>query len=326
VGFVLTAPLSVFVELVASAGINGIYALNLAVAAVMLTGMYVLLLELDRMAQTWTSDEERTRWKVEAAAGRSAVREAFRLPKVPRFSGAGALAWRQFTGAKTYASGLIVSMIIPAILSSLPLLMNLDPIDMFINVAGSLAFYSFLLFPAALKFDFRRDCDRLAILKTLPIHPMAVTIGQLATPIGLTLVIQVAVLCFAYTVNPVPPAMLIWALLLLLPVNMVIFGMENWFFLIYPHRLNQEGVQIFLRSILMFTAKGLLFAGAMTMIFLWGMSCRAITQFPFMPAGVDHRAVFAVGILLMTTFFGGVLVWLVSRAYRRFDPSMDLPS
>lgn len=326
VGYVLTAPLSVFVVLVASAGVNGVYALNLAVAVVMLTGMYVLLLELDRRARTWTSDEERVRWKVESAAGRTGNGSLSLLPRVPRWGGAGALAWRQFTGARTYASSLIVSMVIPAVLSSLPLLMNLDPVDTFINVAGSLAFYSFLLFPAALKFDFRRDCDRLAILKTLPIPPLAATIGQLATPIGLTLMVQVAVLCFAYTVTPVPLSMLAWALMLLLPVNMIIFGMENWFFLIYPHRLNQEGVQIFLRSILMFTAKGLLFAGAMTLIFLWGMSCRAIAGLSFMPAGLDHRTVFAVGILLMTTFFGGLLVWLVSRAYRRFDPSMDLPS
>ena len=49
--------------------------------------------------------------------------------------------------------------------------------------AGTLAFYTFLLLPTAVRFDFRRDLDRMAMFKGLPISPAATVIGQTITPI-----------------------------------------------------------------------------------------------------------------------------------------------
>ena len=50
-----------------------------------------------------------------------------------------------------------------------PMFVLADPLGAFLSTAGALAFYTFLLLPTALRFDFRRDLDRLALFKSLPI-------------------------------------------------------------------------------------------------------------------------------------------------------------
>ena len=88
-----------------------------------------------------------------------------RLPRIPRWGGAGALAWRQLVGARRRWGSLLTAMIAPSVLSCAPCFIIADPSIAFLATAGTLAFYTFLLLPTALRFDFRRDLDRLATLK-----------------------------------------------------------------------------------------------------------------------------------------------------------------
>ena len=74
--------------------------------------------------------------------------------------------------------------------------------------AGTLAFYTFLLLPTAVRYDFRRDLDRMAMLKSLPISPAATVIGQTITPILIATVFQAIVLAFAI-VAPIAVAALL---------------------------------------------------------------------------------------------------------------------
>ena len=74
-----------------------------------------------------------------------------------------------------------------------------------------MAFYTFLLLPTALRFDFRRDLDRLATLKGLPITPAAAAIGQTLAPVLIATAFQGGVLTWhqgwiAPTVVPHRPA------------------------------------------------------------------------------------------------------------------------
>jgi hypothetical protein len=155
--------------------------------------------------------------------------------------------------------------------SCLPLIVFDDPHIVLLNVVGSLAFYSFLLLPAALKFDFRRDVDRIAILKSLPVRPAAVVTGQLATPILIASAYQLAVLLITVLIYPVHPGLLVAAFVLLAPLNILIFALDNLIYLLYPYRLNQEGLEIFLRTTLTFTAKGLLFGLALGVTLAWAL-------------------------------------------------------
>ena len=163
-------------------------------------------------------------------------------------------------GANRQRSQLAVALALPGILAILPVFVCGNGRQAALQVSAALTFYSFLLLPTALKFDFRRDIQRMAILKSLPIRPVAVVLGQIATPTLLAFAFQATVLTATIAVRPFPVWMLLATLLLLAPLNALIFTLDNLVYLLYPYRLNQEGIEIFLRTTLTFTAKGLIFA------------------------------------------------------------------
>ena len=84
---------------------------------------------------------------------------------------------------------------------------------------GTLVFYTFRLLPTALRFDFRRDLDRLATLKSFPITPAAETIGQTLAPVLITTLFQCGVLTSAIIARSLPPHHLILVLLVIIPLN-----------------------------------------------------------------------------------------------------------
>ena len=250
---------------------------------------------------------------------RCGLRSAFRVPAhwrgVKRF------------GAYHYRTSLAISLIIPAFLSCTTLMTPQAGWMMFVQLVGGLAFYSFLLLPTALKFDFRRDVDRLATLKSLPISPLAITVGQLAVPVLLCTLFQVGVLLVAMVVRPYPIWLGLAALVLLVPINVLIFATENLIFLLYPYRLSQEGLGVFLRTILTFTAKSVIFVMALVIVVVWALLVRQIGTW-LLPGGelVAISLVFCTGIwsLVMAAAIGTVA--LLARVYGRFDPSQDAPA
>ena len=208
-------------------------------------------------------------------------------------------------------------MILPGILSLLPISVATTTGSMLLQVIGSLVFYSFLLMPSALRFDFRRDVDRLSVLRALPIGAWATTIGQLATPVIACSIFQLAVLFVALLLKPFPPSWLLYAMLLLVPVNALIFSLENLIFMLFPYRPNQEGVGVFLRTILTFTGKGLIFGLGVVVSVAWMFAARQ-----WFGGGT---LLFMTGMWTMICMTVAVLLLLVVRTYTNFDPSQDTP-
>ncbi len=328
-GQVLTAAFVPFANVIMADGLSLQVACWLIISVLMVAGAWRFTLWVDQTVhQVWL------RRSIEEPAGDPAVDSAAScgtmpsaaLPIIARLGGAGPIAWRQWLGARAYLVSLMIALVVPALLSWLPLASDLSPINTFLNVVGALAFYSFLLLPAALKFDFRRDCDRLPILKTLPIAPSAVVIGQLATPVILATLLQLLVLVVVMIVRPVSFGLALGAIGFFIPINIVIFGLDNLIFLLYPHRLNQEGIQVFLRVTLTFTAKGLLFGIALAIIYLWAVSVRTVAELPIVSLVSDHRIVFGMGLWGLATLIGLMLLCLLTWAFSRYDPSMDAPA
>ncbi|MFQ5730771.1 MAG: hypothetical protein ACE5KM_02330 [Planctomycetaceae bacterium] len=247
------------------------------------------------------------------------------LPRMMRAGGIGPLAWRQMAGAFRYRVGLFAVMTAPAILAVLPLLQQLRPLHTLMNVVAGLVFYSFLLLPAALKFDFRRDHDRLEMLKLLPLSPGIVVLGQLAAPILLTSLYQVGVLAATVILRPVSPAAIAAAVALLLPMNLLIYASENLIFLLSPYRQKQEGVEVFIRTILVFTGKAVVFGVGLLSFLIWSQLARSVAgeMAAWFGIAVDSRAVFLAGTWLAVTVTAFAALALLVRTYRRFDPSFD---
>jgi hypothetical protein len=196
-----------------------------------------------------------------------------------------------------------------------------------LNVLGALVFYSFLLLPTALKFDFRRDLDRMVILKSLPIRPLKIVLGQLTTPVLIATAYQLIVMLSACLIRPLPLHLIVASLILLLPLNFLIFAIDNIFFLLYPYRINQEGFAIFLRTTLTFTAKGVLFFIALLAIVFWALSSRLASETVQTAIGfsLDHRVLFSIGLWLFVVALAAMSINMLTRAFVRFDLTQDMP-
>jgi hypothetical protein len=268
---------------------------------------------------------------LEAANLRTASREQtdgrdaadLRLPTVYL----GAVAWRQFCGMRLHLVGVLLALVAPAMLTFIPFVMlKHEPDVAFTNFVASLAFYTLLLLPPALKFDFRRDYDRLLALKMLPASPMRVTLGQIAVPVLVATLFQWTMVLSAFLVRPVSPGFALAAICLFLPANLAIFGVDNLLFLMFPHRLKQEGLDVFLRTTLVFTAKGLIFGLVLVGIVVWSVAARSISE-SLLTMGLSlggPLVIFGVGLWAIIALTAGGAISLTASAFRHFDPSRGM--
>jgi hypothetical protein len=245
----------------------------------------------------------------------------------PRWGGAGPLVWRQLLGAGRSWGSLLTAMIAPAVLACAPCFVIADANIALLATAATLVFYTFLLLPTALRYDFRRDLDRMAMLKGLPITPAATVVGQTIVPVLIATAFQTAVLAFAVTVRSLPPHYLVSTMLVVLPLNALVFSFENLVFLLYPYRVQQEGLEIFVRTMLTFTGKGLLFALGLGAMSMWGFAAAALARGIARWTGIaaDPFAVFAAGMIAGPAVLAANVLGALCRTYQRLDPIEDIP-
>lgn len=263
-----------------------------------------------------------------APGGAAASSRQFRsLVHIPRLGGAGPLAWRQLIGARGHWGSLFTAMIAPAVLALIPCFVVADPNMALVATAGTLAFYTFLLLPTALRFDFRRDLDRLAVLKGLPIAPTAAVIGQTLAPVLMATAFQFIVLTFAVVARSLPLHSVLTAMLVMIPLNVLVFGLDNLIYLLYPYRMQQEGLEIFVRTMLTFTGKGILFTLGMVAIAGWGFSAATLTQSVSSSSEYDVSgvAVFVGGLALGFALLAAAVQWGLCRTYHHIDPIEGIP-
>ncbi len=304
---------------------------QLLVSLVLVAVALMRVIGADQWASRITQQREQTNYQriqqkpirpIVAAAISKRVRNQRRIFIPLRMLGAGSIAWRQLLGAWHFRGTLAISLGVPICLCCLPLFAKHEQLPMLMHIVGGLVFYSFLLLPPALMLDFRRDAKRLGMLKQLPITPLAVTFGELAAPVLICAGFQSVVLAIS-TINgalSLPQAML--ASLLLWPVCCLIFATENLIFMLAPHRQNQEGLEVFLRTMLVFTAKGIFLALALAGILAWAFASRSLSGW-FVDPVQANRIIFGAGVWLVTSgLAAGATGWL-AKLYDQFDPSSD---
>lgn len=331
IGTILELPFHVFGNVITAQQYSVGLVAWIVLAMAMVSGLAWFVMQIDSHFFRAVARRERLeyqRMKPADIPARATGAVSTNLSRVPWCAGIGPIAWRQAIGAYGHLGGLFVALAAPCVLACLPLIVFDNPNMILLNVVASLAFYSFLLLPAALKFDFRRDVDRIPILKSLPIRPAAVVAGQLATPILITGAYQLAVLLTTELVCPVQPGLLVAAFVVLIPLNILIFSLDNLIYLLYPYRLNQESLQLFLRTTLTFTAKGLLFGLALGVTRVWALVALQIASVLTGSNSLlgNARLVFVAGIWFMLCLSAVATWWLLVLAYCRFDPSQDTPA
>lgn len=328
---VAATPFAVFARLATAASFLEIDVLMLLPAALGLVAAAVGgVLLLDRFFENARRRRELNEYAEavpthKSAPGSGSVRVAsvaVSFPRIPQRGGFGPLFWRQWMSARRRWGQVLLLCVLPAGLSLTPLLSRVAGTTALAQVAGLLCFYTFLLFSASVKFDFRRDFERLVLLKTLPSRPTAVVLGQLAAPVLLASLMQFAVLSLAAVLRPsgAPVSQMLIAMPFLVAWNVLIFAGENLIFLLSPHREHQNGVEMFLRTILAFTAKVLLLAGGLLVLILWthaaSKTCGVLNDSGL---GVRYGAVCGAGMLTGVVLAAGAAVYLLQRTFSRLD-------
>jgi hypothetical protein len=336
----LTLPFVPFVDVVLADGLTGPHLLR----AALLTGVVIVLMlgivlfyaatrsQLVRREQEIYNPETTSNRIASVRHDQSASSKQSLAIRIleragSRCGGMGALSWRQFLGAKRHGGGVLTALIAPAVFACIPLFVMANSTLAFLATAGALAFYSFILLPTALRFDFHRDLNRLAILKGLPIGTMATVVGQVVAPATIALLFQLVVLTVACVARGMSPQFLLATTMILIPTNVLIFALENLIYLLYPYRIQQEGLEVFLRTMLTFTGKGLLFTFGLVAISMWGFQAASLaarlqhwTDTPVHPG-----LVFTAGLIAILWAFATLTLAMLSRTYEQLDPIEDLP-
>ena len=266
------------------------------------------------------------------------------LPVFPWWGGIGPVAWRQtLTAFRSLGRLALIVCILGAILAG-PLIAESEggrqnrevmaPI-----VAFGVLLYLSLLMTALVPFDFRGDLDRMEVLKSLPLPAWRVAVGQLLVPIALITLLQVLVLGAVQAVwGEVEPLMLA-GMAFALPLNFLVFGIDNLLFLWFPSRImasNPGDFQAMGRNMLFLIVKTLVVIGAAALGGVFALVAYLLTggrfvsdprvgHMAFELTGGSREVAVVVGWTALSAC-AAALVPLLALAFKAFDVSRDIPA
>jgi hypothetical protein len=327
IGQVVERPFVVFADVITAQGFSAALGLNSLIVLLMVAGLLAAIGALDRLHESLlaTSEQRLQRGGVAGAADLRDETSQGTLPRIPRMAAVGPILWRQLKSAGRYRGSLAVALAIPAVLSCLPLMAVNDTTYSFLVLVATVVFYSFVLLPEAIKFDFRLDSDHLVQLKMLPVSSFRMVVGQLAVPILLATLFQCGLYLVAGVLREIPPILITSAILLSVPVNVLFVAIDNLIFLLYPHRPAQEGFEAFVRTILKFTFKSVILGVAGGFVLFWALSSRILADSVVgLPDQV--RLIFISGLCAAAWISAAAALAAVTCAFEKFDVSVSVPT
>ncbi len=239
----------------------------------------------------------------------------------PDLRGAGPIAWRQCQELVRNPSGLLRGGL--GLLAVLPILIfraSVDEADEGLRVFSVLA--TLLMIPMMIDgADFRRDLDRIPLLKSLPLRASDVALGQiLATALLLSFWMMLGgLLIFGGSGQLTLPA-LYFLVLLIPPIALIVAAVDNWLFLLMPYRIRTRdpGESTFVgRLTIVMTVKMIVLLLSMSLGFaavvvIWRHVAQSIVL-----AGLVASATLALCCI--------PAIAAVAHAFRRFDVANGPP-
>jgi len=243
------------------------------------------------------------------------------VPMPPRLGGIGPIAWRQLTAALR-SSGRLLVVLLLLMVGVVALLASMDHsqaerVPLFLIGLGV---WLSLVLPSAVPYDFRGDIDRIAVLKTLPIAPWRLALGQLLAPTLLLSLVCWLPLGITLLYVPEQATLLLTAAGFVPVVNFYLLALENLLFLFFPVRLaavTPGDFQTLGRNVLLGLGK------------ILGLG---------LLGGLATVCVLLTSLLLGSTLLGLILGWLIVLlgglvqlplivlAFNSFDVGRDTPS
>lgn len=242
------------------------------------------------------------------------------LPRFPWMGGAGPIAWRQLSVALRSSRSLLVFAVSMFAISSvlMAVVVHKSPQSMAAPLAGiGVIVYMTVFFGM---FFFPHDVDHIESLKSLPLRSTAVACGELSGVALLLTILQALYFCLAAIWVKNSAIILLVAAVFTVPLNLVLFAVENLVFLLYPARLipNTPGdLQHVGRQMVFMLLKAML-------LFVCYGTAAAFGAIAFVLIGFSSIAFAAVSWVVLILEAVG-LIHLIAWAFRRFDPSIDTP-
>ena len=274
---IVLAPFAVFAKIITAERLVPDMLGWAAIGTILVAGVYALAIWLDanyletavRVSQKMY--ERRRRAMSEGVFARHSKRpvQSSRLPQPPWLGGVGPLVWRHVIQALRGGRGALILAAIVMVAMGAPMAIGMrraPQLPPFLpRMVIGIAAYMTFIFSAQSPLGFRGDHKRMDLLKSLPIRPMAMTCGQ--TLVVVLILSGMQWLIFAVTAVFLPAAAgeLLAAGLFALHFNWIVFGMENFFFLLYPSPLVATGSEGFFKAgsaILFMLAKSLVLAAS----------------------------------------------------------------
>jgi hypothetical protein len=159
------------------------------------------------------------------------------------------------------------------------------------------------------------------LLKSLPIPAWRLAVGQLLAPVLLLSAIQLGALACIQALWGGVEVLLLYAVLIVWPLDLLAFGVDNMLFLWFPSRqtvATPGDFQLMGRQLLMLLAKFLaLGIPAAVALVAWAVT--------FWLTGQQHLPA-AAAVALVLAGFAVPMVPALAAAFRNFDVSRDMPA
>ncbi len=234
----------------------------------------------------------------------------------PVLAGIGPLAWRQLLSAfRNYSKVLSVFAVI-AVFAGPSLVIASAEISKW-SLIGAVFFAAVFVLPKSLVFDFRSDLDSMENFKMLPLSTWKICVGQLFTPVLLTSLVELFFLVSTtISVDSQWRVVLLGISPFLLPFNLLLYELENLFFLLFPAPLVPVGRADFDflgRTLLEFVVKSTILMGC---CFLAAKAAQLIIS-----AMAGSWLGFAVAAWLILTLMALLVLPVLNWSFNRFDVS-----
>lgn len=284
-------------------------------------GLITVIIHLDRHsceASIAASLELHKRWDRARRSGlpwgaRLLIEHSLIQP--PVLGGIGPIAWRQMLSAFRCSRKVLWLYLGLATLAGPLLVIASEDISKW-SLVGGVFFASVFVLPKTLVFDFRSDLGSMENFKALPISPWKISIGQLTSPVLLTSLFELVLLIStALFLESQSRVMLIGISPFLLPFNMLLYGLENLFFLLFPAPLVPVGRADF--DFLGRTMVGFV----LTATLLIGSCFLAVSAGQAAAKALGPWPAFMIAAWLSLTLIALMTLPLLSWAFNRFDVS-----
>ncbi len=245
------------------------------------------------------------------------------VPRLPRLWGVGPIAWRRIVELVRRPASLLGFLWPIGIAGALAVALDtigrdVPPDTGFALIVGSLG-YGLLFVPSVLRLDFRSDLERIEMLRSLPLSPIAVVVGQI-TPMVLMLTLSSWLVVFGAWLWHPPMAAWALAAVVVVPMGLVLtLAIENLVFLLLPWRI--ESGEATLQSVGRNLLTTMLSFGAN--LVSWSVTA----SFGIAAGLVSDRIEVGVAVTVALMSVAAVVsIGLAARRFEVFDPSRDVPT